>query len=303
MVGGRRQGGGDFPVTCVVLQRGGRYLKRDLFPELEKAGFDSVVSVESSAESHDIEQLSLRHPAVKFILPSGDIGPGAMANVGVREAAGPLVLLMWSDARIAGQVISSRLAERIAGLDVLCACPQIHNARGEPFPTVMVPAMRKSSLKVFPAVPVKDAVKTLFPHDYMGVYSKRRYEALGGYDPALRNPWWQKLEFGFRAMLWGESMACLGSFRMAYDGEPPEEDATPDASYRRLWLRCLAVRTGASGASLPWGKFPHYLRQSGSGVSGGLADFREARAFVAANSARYRTDAKTLVGSWEGEGK
>jgi hypothetical protein len=52
---GRRASTG---LSAVVLNRGGRYDRFGLFDELEKAGFDYVISIEGEQKRYDLEELS-----------------------------------------------------------------------------------------------------------------------------------------------------------------------------------------------------------------------------------------------------
>ena len=63
-------------LSAVLLNRSGRYPSRTFFQELEKAGFDYVISIESSPEHYDIEELSGSFPYVRFILLKQGISRG-----------------------------------------------------------------------------------------------------------------------------------------------------------------------------------------------------------------------------------
>ena len=47
---------------------------------------------------------------------------------------------------------------------------------------------------------------------------------LGGFDYTIQNPYWQNLDFGVRAHLWGEKIRIFTSFRIQYEGNPIAED-------------------------------------------------------------------------------
>jgi hypothetical protein len=66
-VGGSERGGST-GLSAVLLNRGGRYPRRTLFQELEKSGFDYIISMEGPQERYDIEELASRFPSVRFIL-------------------------------------------------------------------------------------------------------------------------------------------------------------------------------------------------------------------------------------------
>ena len=297
--GAGRPGPDSPPVSVVLLGRGARLYRGEVFSDLEKAGFSSVISVEEGGESLDVESLAGRYPGVRFLLLSGPASPGEKVNLGMRESSAPRVLVLWSDTRLATQAISSRFYERLAEQDILCQAPLASGRGGEPLPVAAAPALHRASLKVLGLVPVKDGTRSLFPFDYCGIYSRERFLLTGGFDPSLANPYWQRLDFGFRAWLWGEEIRVAQALRLAYDGDPPEEDQSPDASYKWFWLKNLAPRFGGDSASLPAGRFWAYLRSRRGGPLAALAEFRAARVWVAINRFRFRCDAASLVDLWE----
>jgi len=73
------------PFTVILLNRGGRYYRSAVFQNLESAGFTSIISIEMSTEPYDIENLSLRFPAVKFLVPLEKVTVGEMINTGLAE--------------------------------------------------------------------------------------------------------------------------------------------------------------------------------------------------------------------------
>ena len=91
----------------------------------------------------------------------------------------------------------------------LCTVPLLKGPRSGPVPSALVPAwIRRRRLELIPWVPDKEGARTIVPFDYCGLYNKLKVQLIGGFDPAIRNPYWQKLDFGFRASLWGESLLC-----------------------------------------------------------------------------------------------
>ncbi|GHT96752.1 hypothetical protein FACS1894141_7220 [Spirochaetia bacterium] len=63
-VGGTERGAST-GLSAILLNRGGRYPRRTLFQELEKTGFDYIISMEGPQERYDVEDLSGRFPIVR----------------------------------------------------------------------------------------------------------------------------------------------------------------------------------------------------------------------------------------------
>jgi hypothetical protein len=289
-----------FPVSVLLLHRGSRLYRAEAFRELERIGFESIVSVEErGAEGSDMEALSARHPRARFLLLSEPASPGAMVNLGMRESCGPYVFVLWSDQCLSTQALSSRFFERLAEQDLLCQAPFLSDKGGALLPTAEAPALNKSSLKVLSLAPGRDGARSLYPYDYCGIYSRERFVLTGGFDAGISKPYWQKLDFGFRAWLWGEEIKLASALKVAYGEAPPVEDSTPDEGYRRFWLKNLAPSFHGDSAQLSLSRFWSYLRGPGGSLISGPAEFRAAREWVRINRFRFKTDAPSLVDLWD----
>lgn len=287
------------PVSVVLLNRGSRLYRAKLLADLERIGFDSILSIEAGPETPDVESLSGRFPRVRFLFLQGELSPGERINLGIRESCGPYVFVLWSDQKLSTVGLSSRFFERLAEQDLLCAAPFLASRDGEPTPTQMVPAFEGTRLRVLPLAPQRDGDKTLFPFDGSGIYSRERFVRTGGYDGTIPDPWWQKMDFGFRAWLWGEEMRMAQALRMGYEGSLPAEDTTPGASYGRFHLKNLAVRVREDGGNLPLGAFPPFLFRASRDPFRAVSEFRAVRDWVRINKYRFRWDARSVVDLWE----
>jgi len=303
VVGGSKVAGGpgSVPVSVLLLDRGNHLYRSELLRELEHIGFESIVSVESAGEVRDIESLAQRFPKCRFLLLGENVSPGEMINVGMRESQAPYVFVLWGDMRLSNAALSGRFFERLGEQDLLCRAPFFSSRKGEVLPTMSVPGLQGSSLKVLGFIPPRDAVRTLFPFDYVGIYSKARFVLTGGFDGGIPSPYWQKLDFGFRSWLWGEEIRLSQALRVAYEDEPKTEDATPGEEYKWFWLKNLAPVYRGDSATVPPKRFWSYLRKRIRSPLAALREFREATAWVELNRFRFRSDAASLVDLWEDE--
>ncbi len=290
-----------YPVelTLLVLSRGSRIYRGELLNQIAKLGIPEVLFLEGPGESYEIETLSVRHPKIRFLLLHESVSPGERINIGIDEAHGRYILVLWDDIKIVPPLISDRFMERVEEYDILCTAPLLQNERRQTLPTVGAPAYNRGKLELFELAPASDRVDTLFPFDYIGIYGKERFEKTGGYDPGITNPYWQKLDFGFRSYMWGESIQCAASFRLQYLFEPPEEDETPDESYKLFYLKNLALRFNGDSAALPMTRFLRYAGISDSGFFESLAEFKEVRKWADINKYRFTQDARSVTELWE----
>jgi hypothetical protein len=301
---------GSSGVSAILLNRGGRYSRRALFTELEKAGFDYVISLEGPQDRYDLEDLSLRFPFVRFILLQKAISPGEQINLAVTEIVSPLFFVLWNDLRILHGGDAAKIAAWFRPASGrLCTAPVIQNSSLETLPTLTSPALYHSklpwkfrpNLKALHIAPQMEAQPSVYPFDGVGIYDRDRFVRIGGFDGAIQNPYWQLMDLGFRAHLWGEEIRCTQLVRLSYDGEALPEDTTADAGYRRFYLRNLAPVFRKDSAHIPLRLFPGYLFKTGGEPAAAWGEFSENRQWVRANSRRFQRDARILTGLWEQE--
>ncbi|WP_304223738.1 hypothetical protein [Gracilinema caldarium] len=296
---GRGERAGTTGITAVLLSRGGRYLRRSLFQDLEKAGFDFVISVETGKESYDMEELSQRYPFAQFLLLRESSSPGEQINIAAMEVRTPLFFVLWNDVRFVQSGGAGRIADRLLQNDILCTVPVVQNSHFEALPTLIVPALYRGSIKTIPFVPVKEGSLSLYPFDGVGIYRTEKFIKLTGYDATLKSPYWQLMDFGFRAHLWGEKIASSQLVKVLYDGNLAPQDTSIHPDYRRFYLKNIAPVFRGDTAHLPWRRFFHYFLKSGEGWKTAWKNFRDVRAWVALYKYRFRLDARQLTELWE----
>jgi hypothetical protein len=324
----------------VILNRGGRYPRYGLFEELEKTGFDYVLSMESSFTRYDLEALSQSFPFVRFILLKEPISPGEEINLAAAELSSPLFFVLWNDLKILRGGGAERMAERLlsntypdtracssgtqacsSGTQAcsagrgregkpgngnnykrLCTVPLIQDARCETMPTLIAPLLideesRKRGMdenyRTIPFVPQREGLPSLFPFEGIGIYDRERFIRLNGFDPSIRNFYWQLMDFGFRSFLWGEKIACTQLIKLSYEGLIPEEDSTAGEGWRSFFLKNLAPVFRRDYAHIPLSRFPSYLFRRGS-LFEAWKEFSAAREWVKTNRFRFISDSKTI---------
>jgi GT2 family glycosyltransferase len=289
------------PFTVILLNRGGRYYRSAVFQNLESAGFRSVISIEMSTEPYDIENLSIRFPAVKFLVPLEKASIGEMINTGMAETVSPLVLVLWNDIKITQGSIPQRLMARLSSDPVFCTAPLLTGSKLDPMPVQMIPAFNKKLFQVEPMPCYRDSSATIYPFDFVGIYNREKFIRLGGFDHTITNPYWQNLDLGFRARLWGEKILVSASFRLNYDGETPREDITADSSYIKFYLKNLAPVFRKDEAFIPIVRLFGFISSSGMNLFDAVHYFSSARKWVRLNRFRFTSDAATVTAEWEPE--
>jgi hypothetical protein len=243
--------------------------------------------------------LSRKNPAVKFLLLQDAISVGEKISIGFEESDARLCLVMWSDMRLVQNPVPQKTLHRIESSAVFCTIPILKNTRLELVPSILAPAIIKKHLQILPFNPARDGCASIFPFDYTGVYNKEKYIALGGFDQKIANPYWQKLDLGFRAFMWGERVQLSTAFSIQYTSTPVTEDTTPDSSYKFFFLKNMFVSAASGEGRLSPFKVLHYMAKADSGPVKSWKEFQDARKWIKQNSTRFKKDAKSLIKAWE----
>ncbi len=286
-------------ISIVLLNRAGRVFKTDILNSLSRLDVHEVISIEHSGAGYDVEALSVKFPEVRFIRIHKDITEGEKINIGIEEAESRYVFVMYDDMNIVSGGLSDRLLDQIIEANCLCVVPLIQSRKQSTVPSIMSPAFMRNSLKIVQLPPSVDGMDSLFPFDYAGVYDRSLFIKTGGFDNRITTKWWQKLDFGFRAYMWGDKIQCKTSLRVKYLDEIPEESITPDKSYRFFYLKNLTVRFDGDYGVIPKNRFLSYYLRSREGFFTALKEFREAREWVDVNKYSFRMDARHITEIWE----
>jgi len=315
VVGGRERAGAT-GLSAVLLNREGRFSRRRLFHELEKTGFDTVISVEPAPARYDIEELATRFPFVRFILLKDEISFGEQINIAASETDTPLFFVLWNDIKIIVGGTARRMAERLTCTNDktdegggnnffkrLCTVPVIQNSRFETIPTIKVPTWCQNKIATLFFNPKNEGLPSLYPFDWIGIYDRDRFIRLGGFDSTLKHKNWQLMDFGFRAWLWGEEISSTKTMKLSYDAGVPAEDHSVNTDYYRFYLKNLAPVFKGDFAHLPLRRFPGYaLKACGSrgtdNILSAWEDFSESRRWVKKNQYRWRYSPDTVTDCW-----
>ena len=300
VIGGRRRDRVrrySFPLTLLVMSRGDRLFRTELLKDLQSRQIGEILWVEGFEPSADVESLARDFPDVRFLLIKAPSTVGEMLNIGIGESRAPLVVSLWSDTRLS--VFSSSLLAPTEKSGVVCTVPVARNARLDPIPSWQSPVWKRHKLSLSFRAPRRDGESTLFPFDFCGIYNKEKFAQSGGYDPLIANPYWQKLDFGFRCFLWGESLRGTTGIALTYTGAPPEEDTTPDGGYKLFWLKNMAVRLRREMGVLPAVRVLDYIVHSNTGPFYAIQEFRAVRGWVHTHRFRFRRDSRDVVEKWE----
>jgi len=304
-------------ISAVILNPPG-FAKRSFFHDMEKTGFDNLISIESQAPHYDIEELSGRFPFVRFILSEKELNLGEQINLAALEVQSPLFFVIRSDMKVIAGGTARRMAERLTTITEndnnekiknfkrLCTVPILMNSNYEVLPSMSAPATQRRKMQSVFIEPQNDSELSLYPFDGIGIYDRHRFINMGGFDVTLNNTHWQLMDFGFRAYLWGEKIAVNFHLKLSYDGELPVENSSIEECYRRFYLKNLApvfrsARVSNDYAHLPLSRFLPFACNSGEDIFSAWKEFKESRRWVTNNKYRFRCDARSVTKMWDAD--
>ena len=305
---------------CAIVLNSPGPTRRTFFQELEKTGFDNVISIESSSPHYDIEELSGRFPFARFVLPEKELSLGEQINLAASEIESPLFFVMRSDMKIIAGGTARRMAERLtisheeadesqahgtseSGFKRLCTVPVIMNSRYEVLPTMVSPMTQRKKMRTVFMEPQSEGHLSLYPFSGIGIYDRQRFIQTGGFDTTLKNTHWQLMDFGFRSHLWGEEISLSLQLKLLCDGELSGEDYTVEDSYMRFYLKNLAPVFRGDYAHLPLYRFPSFLFKSSEDPFSAWEEFSKSRKWVKTNKFRWKCDAHGVTSRWDNVSK
>jgi hypothetical protein len=174
----------------------------------------------------------------------------------------------------------------------------IQNSRHDTIPTVIAPVIRQKKIQTRFLNPSSEGLPSLYPFDGVGIYDRDRFIQLGGFDSTLKNRFWQLMDFGFRAYLWGEEISLNQALKFSYEAAIPAEDNSAGSDYSRFYLKNIAPVFRNDCASLPIRRFLGFLLKANNGIFNAWDDFSESRRWVTTNSFRWRCNPKTIASYW-----
>lgn len=285
-------------ISVILLNKSWSNYRVKMIENLMRCGFSQIVSIETDPENYNIEDFSHRFPFVKFIFPLEKTTDGELINIGMSEVNTDYVLVLRDSLDFSTEIISPTLASRLTENGDYCISPRLVSKNDVAFPVLFSPVVHKGKLEIESTSVVNDGLHNLFPLDYIGLYNRKKFIELGGFDYTLRESYWQNLDMAFRAWLWGEKTVFSTAFSLSYSDEVPLLDSTPSQYSNRFYLKNLVPRYDADHGIISRASFFVFFRHSSCGLFEALAQFKEARCWVSENKYRYKRDVVDLVENW-----
>ncbi len=290
----------DFSFTGIVLPYGPRYFQIQAAERLLHLGAGEVLLFMESDGVWQAEDTS--GLGVRFIRPDRPMTHPELLNLAMNEARGEWALVLYDNMEVLDPFPPQKLLKNDKSQTPLVWLPELKDTAGVEFPSLIVPLRKGSILQFQHLLPRDELLESLIPHNLSGLYRPSTFFQTGGFDSAFPGGFWQKMDWGFRIHLWGESIRHLKGFRIQYTSQPPPEDMSPRSGYGRFFLKNIAPRFLSDHAQLATRHFWTYLLGSGLSPFKAWKEFRRIQDWVEKHKYRFRTDAqglKDLWGSWK----
>lgn len=285
-------------VSVILLNSNGNHLKFQALDNLVSCGFKSIVSVEPTAESFNLEEISRRYPSIKFVVPLQECSDGELINMCMEEVSSPYVLVLRDSLHISQTILNQNLLENLTKEKPYCLVPRLFDSENQSVLVNIMPEAKKGRFCLSPANYINEGHPTMYPFDYIGLYNREKFILLGGFDYTIKSPYWQNADLSMRAWLWGEKITISPSFQISYNYGPMAADSTRDLSYIKFYIKNILPKFKDDHGYVSPMSFFGFLLHSSSGFIETCSQFRTAARWVKLNKYRFKTDAKSLIENW-----
>ncbi|MBR7063895.1 MAG: hypothetical protein IKI31_01890, partial [Treponema sp.] len=252
------------------------------------------------SRNFNIEESVKKFPSVKFIFLLEEATEGDMINIGIGESSSSYVFVLRDTLNITSNFFPSYVADKIIHSDDFCIVPRLLNKNGESIPINFFPTQEKGHFRVRFSNHLGDGTKTLYPFDFIGLYNRKKFIQLGGFDYTILSPYYQNLDLSIRSYLWGEKIKTTTTFMISYQDEVPIEDITLDLSYLHFYLKNMMPHYKVDeGCYVPRFAFLSFLKKSPCGIFESQKIFSDGKRWIEKNRLRFQTDLYNLIEMWE----
>lgn len=285
-------------ISVILLNRSGSHLRTQVFDSLLQCGFKTIISVEPVSENYNIEEVSRRYPMIKFIIPREESSDGNLINSCISEFDSKYFLVLRDCFNLPKGLLTKNLAENLMKDNVFCIVPRLVDKNGSAVINNFVPDAKKGRFLMVPEQACMDGTPTVYPFDYIGLYNREKFIKLGGYDYTITSHYWQNVDFSLRAWLWGEKTLITTKFQISYIEEVPLENAIPDFSYIRFYLKNVLPKFRSDHGAVPHFSFLGFYLRSKCGIFQAWAQYKEAKNWIRKNQFRFKQDVQYIIENW-----
>ncbi len=224
--------------------------------------------------------------------------PGELINIGMSEVQSDYVLIINDNLYIPSGIILPHLAERLVKEDIFCLVPRLLDKNQNTITNLYSPNAERSHFEIDSMSAISDGAKTLYPFDYIGIYNRKKFIQLGGFDYSIKTPFWQLLDLFIRSWLWGEETHLTTLIKFSYFEDYPLENRTITYDYLRYYLKNELPKYKVDHGNIASSLFYKFIRNSSCGYLEARRQFKEAKIWVEKNKYKFKMDLKMLIENW-----
>jgi GT2 family glycosyltransferase len=223
------------PVSAIIPSRNGRDLLARCLPALERAlrDGDEIMVIDDGSADGTAEFLRAKHPGARRVYVARGRGFGQLCNLGMRLCYFDRVLLLNNDMVVEPGFLHPLMAA-LNDPQVFAAGPQYR---------VRIGLAGRYRCGICGAI-TPDDVGHVHPRGVMldapaggGLFDRRKFWELGGFDPLLLPFYWEDIDLGYRAWRAGFRIALEPASAMYH-----EHGATIGRLHRRRVAEAIDAR-------------------------------------------------------------
>jgi len=226
--------------------------------------FNYALQVVTSAERFEKLNLQDIYPDVSFIVFRSQVSIGEKVNAIADECHSTYFMVVRSDTSLLdfnGQRLFGAMASREKPVIIT---PILLNSGNELLPTVKVPHLSGKELDPLSFQPsVEEGVlqNTLYSLQALGLYETALFQRLKYYDTDILGSYYQCMDFGIRAYLYGNTVLSSSDFILRFFNKSSFiEDRSACEGMNRCYTRALSIRRIA-GKNVAEKWKPYYDRE------------------------------------------
>ncbi len=202
-----------------------------------------VLTTEYRMEEYGI---STKYPEVTFIVFSNETTTGEYINAMADECYTDYFLIVRSDMELIAFDGATLLSIMAGKEHPMVICPVMLSSDAEVMPTLRAPYIRGKEIDPQAFLPSLESGKeerTLYPVLQSGLYDRALFQRLRGYDIEIQSEYFQSIDLGTRAWLFGYSVKLTSSLAVRFPKRVSIiEDRSECIGMNRFYTKALSIK-------------------------------------------------------------
>ena len=202
-----------------------------------------VLTTEYRMEEYAIQS---KYPEVTFIVFQNETTTGEFINAMADECYTDYFLIVRSDMELIAFDGAALLSIMSGREHPAVICPVMLSSEAEVMPTLRAPYLRGKEVdpqSFLPDIESGKEQRTLYPVLQSGLYDRALFQRLRGYDIEIISEYYQSIDFGTRAWLFGYSVKLTKDLAVQFPGRVSIiEDRSECPGMNRFYTKALSIK-------------------------------------------------------------